>query len=206
MLKKMLVLFLVLGVSSIALAADLAISVNGQDAPPDSTIYLSPGQHLNLDIHAGADLASGWAVTWALIVNTDKGSISSANAVINPSYDNVEVDPPYDIGMVAIAMNYGDSCLPVEDRPFPMVSGVNGFFGLGIVFEGSIPNGTWLINDIDFQCMAEGDALIQLVQLDDNSGWPTGVVYDSITVHQIPEPATMLLLSLGGLLLRKHGK
>jgi len=199
-MKKLLVFMLIL--CTVSVAGALQISVNGLEAPADSTIFMAPYTHIMLDIHADTALAAGFANTWALIVNSDAGFLTAAG-VINPAYDNVEVDPPYDIGMVAIAMAYGDP-IPALEQPFPMLSGVNGMFGLIVVFEGTIPAGTWLVDYIDFECTAPDiDAVIQLVQLDDNTGWPTGFVYDTVTIHQIPEPATIALLCLGGLLLRK---
>jgi len=56
--------------------------------------------------------------------------------------------------------------------------------------------GGWLIQDTLFHCDGPGDVTIALV---DNNG----NIIDAQVIHQTPEPATMLLLGLGGLLLRK---
>ena len=202
-MKKMLMLFLIVGASSVALA-ELQISVGGLPAPPDPQIFLAPSGHLVLDIYTDTGLAAGFNCTWALVVNTTCGAIGSTGT-INPAYDNAETAEPYDVGLVAIAMAYGDFLPP--PHPFPMVAGLNGMWGPIAIFDApGAPANDWLINSIDFHCVAAGDALIQLIELDSDTGWPTNVVYDTVIVHQIPEPATIVLLCLGGLLLKKRGK
>jgi hypothetical protein len=51
--------------------------------------------------------------------------------------------------------------------------------------------------DMFFHCDGEGDAILYLVDND-------GEVIDSQVIHQIPEPMTLALLGLGGLLLRRR--
>ena len=56
--------------------------------------------------------------------------------------------------------------------------------------------GTWF--DAIFHCTGEGDVSIDLYDASGNT------VIDTILVHQTPEPMTIALLGLGGLLLRRR--
>jgi len=58
-----------------------------------------------------------------------------------------------------------------------------------------MPDGK-IIDLIDLHCMGEGDVTINLL----HAG--TGELFDSQVIHQIPEPMTIALLGLGGLLVR----
>ena len=55
-----------------------------------------------------------------------------------------------------------------------------------------------LVGDIVFHCDGPGDVLIQLVN------GSNMLPYDEILIKQVPEPATMGLLALGGLFLRRR--
>ena len=62
-----------------------------------------------------------------------------------------------------------------------------------------------LLNSVDgellytatFVCTGEGDAVLQAV----NENW---ITEDTQTIHQVPEPATLAIMGIGGLLLRKR--
>ncbi len=76
--------------------------------------------------------------------------------------------------------------------------------GYGAVwFQGRIPTATvnydpgkWF--DVDFHCTGLGDAIITLYAANGET------VLDTATIHQIPEPAMIALLGLGGLFLRRR--
>ena len=70
-------------------------------------------------------------------------------------------------------------------------------------------DGVWIIEnpggylagvqwEVHFSCKAQGDATINLLTGDEVS------IIDSITFHQVPEPMTIALLGIGGLLLHRR--
>jgi len=60
------------------------------------------------------------------------------------------------------------------------------------------PYGIGILADFEFKCTALGDVVVTLYR--DDLVTPI----NSITIHQVPEPVSMVLLGLGGLLLRRR--
>jgi hypothetical protein len=56
---------------------------------------------------------------------------------------------------------------------------------------------------IDFQSGSPGDVILNLYRYDSISGWVQLNTY-SMTIHEIPEPITLVFLGLGGLMLRRR--
>jgi hypothetical protein len=72
-------------------------------------------------------------------------------------------------------------------------------FKLGLTYlePTTTPIGIGVPDAKEFHCMAEGDAIIEL--------WDESLSkIDEVVIHQIPEPMTVTLLSLGGLFLRRR--
>ncbi|MHC4423154.1 MAG: PEP-CTERM sorting domain-containing protein [Planctomycetota bacterium] len=184
MMKKLLVFMLVLGMASLAVAAptSLQISVMGDPDPVDTEIFLAPSETIFLDIYTTAEIYSegGLEGYWVLAVDAQYGSISGG----------VVADPW--TGEPITIYDGGD--------PYAM-PGETGVFGSISTFLGPGNGITGTIYDlIEFHCEALGDAVVNLYYTD----FVTPTLIDSVIIHQIPEPMTVLLLGLGGLFLRRR--
>jgi hypothetical protein len=191
MMKKLFVLMLVLGLASAAsAAAGLQISVGDDNEPADSEYTVLVDGTLTLDIHANTDIVGegDGEGDWVLICDTALATISGGVTV------------PY--GDVSLNIMWPASTSGVTGMP----DGYDGDVGTIILFGDTvlIPTGTRLFDDITFTCVAEGDVVITLAKINEDWEW-TGDIYDTVTIHQIiPEPMTITLLGLGGLLLRRR--
>jgi hypothetical protein len=182
-MKKLLALMLVLLMTSMA-SATLQISVNGDKYPVDSEINVTPSQHIVLDIWTDSTISPNVGEGyWALVCNPSDATISATGSYVVPKYaDEPGIKGPWDYGVVGTE---------------------TGVFGqiiiTGVVSQ--IDAGDIIYDGIDFHCeWAENDVTVTLWF--DIYGTP--VYQDSVVIHQIPEPASMLLLGLGGLLLRRR--
>jgi hypothetical protein len=187
MMKKMLALMLFLGMASVASAA-LQISVDGDPEPIDSEIFVAPSDYLTLNIHSvGGDTGDSF---WVLICDTSMGTIDSYSGITN-------IPPAPDASMLlgSLVDNWLDGFFPGQEGIVGTVGSYAEFppYADGVYFD-----------EISFHCEAVGDTLIQLIEIDGELWEPTGVIFDSVIIHQIPEPATIALLGLGGLLLRRR--
>jgi hypothetical protein len=175
-MKKLLVLVMVLAMASLA-SATLKISVDGVVDPLDSSINLLQSQTVVLDVHSdGQDLAD--APGFMVIVGPGMVSLDSAVNLVNPS-----APPMFWEGDPADGAVFMDFVIPGSTIPL-------------------LPVGT-LADGIIFHCEGLGDVTISLYL--DRSG--IGGIFqlmDQQIIHQIPEPVTVALLGLGGLLLRRR--
>ena len=180
-MKKLLILMLVLGLASAANAA-LEISVNGDKDPIDSQIEIEPSQHLTLDIWTTTQILPGVGEGYYVL------ACNAADATISGGASQFPTEPG-----LSIEGDPGGVGIPLP----PGHDGVWGAIALSVL--PSIDAGSVLFDLIDFHCIWQpNDVVITLYDAD------TMQVLDTVTIHQIPEPASMLLLGLGGLLLRRR--
>ena len=181
-MKKLVALMLVFGMASMASAA-LQISVNGNMDPIDTEINLLPSETIMLDVWTTTAITPGVGEGYfAIYCVAADGTISGG---VNVSPEPSVIVQPYDM--------------------FPPVAGV--YAGITLATAAEIPAQSVILDEIMFHCEWQpNDVLIELIY---DVGFPVyGVsqVVDSVIIHQIPEPATMALLSLGGLFLLRRRK
>ena len=198
-MKKLLILMLVLALSSLAGATNLdkviQLSINGEVAPDEYTMKES--DWITLDIMTLDPLGS-MELDLEIIPLDGQGHIEIAQG-----YDTF-----YD-GSDGLGYGYRDIIVAPFDGWSKVVDGVTptGIGSIvGMTFNPMGFSGT-LVDYIMFHCDGLGDVMIQITDAGDNLRPDYSDIdqslMGSIIIHQIPEPATMLILGLGGLLLRR---
>jgi hypothetical protein len=185
-MRNLVVLMMVLGMASLA-SASLQISVGGDYGVAETSI--TPGTHLTLDIGTTSDITPGVGEGYYALVATAGGTIDYTTGFTVAAYSadggvNVEHSAP--VSQYVTGLGAGED-------------GVGG--GVLLSLLSSIPAGT-IFDGIDFLCNTQGDTTLKLYTLDSSFG--VSGVADTVVVHQIPEPVTIALFGLGGLLLRRR--
>ena len=181
-MKNILTVFAVLAMASVA-NAGLSISVNGVVNPQDSSINLdyTINETAVIDIHADQ-------TAMAMLLIQGPGAIDAAN--------------PTNLWEQSAAANMAqadlDELIPVlAELGYP---GVKDIISLDVVDASepyTTPDGL-VIDGLIFTCTDEGDVVLTLADIGLEQ------IFDTQTIHQIPEPLTLGLLGLGGLFLRRR--
>jgi hypothetical protein len=189
-MKKLLVLMLVLGLTSVASAVNtgmaIQLSIDGVPAPDEITLMES--DWITLDIMA----ADGWALD----------SMELDLEIVGPGH--IELDPQNVVEPTDIIVGAFESwSLVVQGVTEKGIASI-----VGMTFGDGIP-GT-LVNYVLFHCDGLGDVIITITDAGANNDPTRGDISQemmgSIIIHQIPEPTTVMLLGLGSLFLLRRRK
>lgn len=176
-MKKLLILMLVLGIASSANAALTLVSSAGDTLDPAAINTTVIG------IHNDTAAPGQGLTTYLAIPSSDPAGWTGAYTINTPPSLGQGPDHGYD-GVVPGA---------ATGLPFDADLWASDF-----AVASADPYGIGVLGDYEFQCTGLGDVVVYLYAQD------LSTVLDTITIHQIPEPATMLLLGLGGLFLRRR--
>jgi len=198
-MKKLLVLALVLGLTSLVQAdlQPIELSINGvYDGPGNVTeVTIQPCQYLTIDVGAPAGLDwGGYCVIDGPMPGSGEWGDAEGGQLNSGSFFLASGYPAAGPGKGA------DSSI----QRYVEENGEGDNWGYGYLisdsqFSGINPGGT--VYNFLFHCVGTGTVSISLY-----NGLSSDYITpdDRVIIHQIPEPATIGLLGLGGLLLRRR--
>ena len=183
-MKKLLILMLVLGITSVANAA-FTLVVNGEDIGDAMDLL----QSTTIDIGIHNDTAG----------NAQIGTMQFYGFVIINQVAGGEWTGPSNVFIP-----------PAVTGSFNTDYGVGDWLGTGDVdvYEATLSNGVptdysgvGVLGDYEYHCLQDG--IVVLVELMNGT---SGMIEDNLTITQVPEPMTIALLGLGGLFLLRRRK
>jgi len=201
MMKKLLVLLLVFGITSIANAGviDLQIvSLNGEPIDPVKEITIGQSEWIDIDIIYTAPVGTNLTQLFSEVVAAGPGTLDLSEITIPPGV--WDLDPLYSPGITEVVAG-SDYVLEYA----------YGMAGSGVIGTGAP---AIAIDHILLHCDSiEGDVYVTIV--DHIGAGGIGSFESTFTfpeygpgvhVTQIPEPMTIALLGLGGLFLLRRRK
>jgi len=205
-MKKLLVLVLVLCMASLANAA-LQLSINGVLDPVDSELTIRQSETVIIDVWTNTSMSAASTTLWAAVLDPLTGSLGGNGHYVGPV--GTYYDPTYGANQDNMSGTFYANLDGLN--MFPGKTGAQGtvtIWNSGIIPDSdpeesypNIPANTKLFDGIVFHCEGIGDAIIQLYTVNVSTGQAT--LRDTVIIHQIPEPATLAILGLGALLLRR---
>ena len=182
-MKNILTVFAVLAMASVA-NAGMKISVDGAVDLPDSSITIDVGSTVVIDFQ-GDQTANLWMLVQG----------PAEMDALNPTFLWEQSD----------VLSYRQ-VNPDDLEAFKPGLADMGYPGVVDIIESTVadlsdpittPDGV-VVDGIIFKCLEEGDVVLTLTDVEFSE------IFDTVTIHQIPEPMTLGLLGLGGLFLRRR--
>lgn len=182
MKKRLFAFILVLCLASIA-NAHLIFTVNGAPQPDEITICPSDMIELGLELSEGENILK-YTLQYALTNEQAEFLIDNVTFPWGSCFPGI-IGAYDEEGIISWLQIGADDMLCVPD-PGPLV----------------------LMEGLVIHCLEETDVVMEISVAGDTvingQVLTNGEVLHTLTIHQIPEPATMLLLGLGGLFLRRR--
>jgi len=183
-MKKLLILMLVLGLASVA-NATLLFTIDGEEQPPE--IWLEPSDAISLDLHiAAGDNMLSYDIAYNL-------SNAQAELITTGGYGYAEISFPATFDLMGYVVSAAPESVRISATQF-----------MGLPLEGP----QILMEDLVLHCLEATDVELAVVVMGttDLNGieYEVGEVLHTLVIHQVPEPMTVLLLGLGGVLLRRR--
>jgi len=204
MMKKLLVLLLVLGITSVANAGiiDIVIvSLNGQPIPAVKEITINESDWVNLDIIYSTDIEGQWLSQCFVDVTLTGLATMYVDDLTFPA-GVWDMDPVWTPGITEV----------VAGKQY-LLQYSAGMAGTGVLYPGGIAIDHILVHCDDWPdevIITLADAPIVgtgSMEMDPFGVIGMGLSYGSgVTITQIPEPMTIALLGLGGLFLLRRRK
>ena len=193
-MKTTLIILFVLTITASA-DASLLISMDGVVDPPDTQIVVVPSDVLSLGMW-GDGTNPGNDAFWITV----DGPCYAMDPPVNP-LDIIYY--PGDLSWISVYRK-GDSTQVIEDFINPMPGLENVHSAYYIEFATSSPTvpplSGMLVDDLGLHIEDWGDIILVLHNID------LTAALDMQVIHALPEPTSLALLALGGLLLRRRGK
>ncbi len=182
-MKKLLILLLVLGVTSMANAVPyfggLEFTVNG-DLQPDM-ITLAPSESVVLDLHLLEGFSMGGFTLDYMLTNAQAELIA----------DNIVFPQPWDMA---------PGVIPIDPQ-WVQITGSQ-------IWSGPVQGFADIMDGLVLHCLDSTPVILEIItgagMVINGEIIDAGQVIHTLGIWQIPEPMTIALLGLGGLFLRRR--
>jgi len=200
MMKKLLVVLMVLAIATAANAVTIKLVVNDILSPPDTAITLRESETASIDILMVDN--TGWAGSFMgiLLVTSPLNAGHITNVSPDPEVPAISKWEQSNINHAAKPEPY-QTYYDFLIGAYPNIQQIIEWAAMDTVEPFLVPgNGQALLDHIMFHCdLGSPPNDVKIILLD-----AEGTYLDQAIIHQVPEPMTLALLGLGGLLLRRR--